>query len=108
MVGVFKDGELPVILQYLVILDSPTVELILAHTSAHLQAKRYLATMADNNNSNNNPEQPQSTSQPGLIGSHYQYVKGAAEVSVAQHPLRIRYRTHSDLPLLSSRPPSAF
>lgn len=45
--------------------------------------------MADNNNSNNNPEQPQSTSQPGLIGSHYQYAKGAAEVSVAQHPLRI-------------------
>ncbi|KAH6990129.1 hypothetical protein EDB80DRAFT_729527 [Ilyonectria destructans] len=41
--------------------------------------------MADNNsnnNSNNNPEQPQSTSQPGLIGSHYQYVKGAAEATV--------------------------
>lgn len=87
--GVFKDRELPVILQYSVILDSSTAELILAHTSAHLQATRYLVTMADNNNSNNNPEQPQSTSQPGLIGSHYQYAKGAAEVSVAQHSLRI-------------------
>ncbi|KAH7127466.1 hypothetical protein EDB81DRAFT_889263 [Dactylonectria macrodidyma] len=39
--------------------------------------------MAENNNSNNNQEQPQSTPQPGLIGSHYQYAKGAAEASLA-------------------------
>ncbi|KAF7552668.1 hypothetical protein G7Z17_g4185 [Cylindrodendrum hubeiense] len=34
------------------------------------------------NQSNNNQEQPQATSQPGLIGSHYQYAKGAAEASL--------------------------
>ncbi|KAH7131585.1 hypothetical protein B0J13DRAFT_562881 [Dactylonectria estremocensis] len=34
------------------------------------------------NNSNNNQGRPQSTSQPGLISSHYQYAKGAAEATV--------------------------
>ncbi|KAK7420901.1 hypothetical protein QQX98_002465 [Neonectria punicea] len=38
--------------------------------------------MAENNTSNTSQEQQQGTSQPGLIGSHYQYVKGAAEATV--------------------------
>ncbi|KPM42127.1 hypothetical protein AK830_g4389 [Neonectria ditissima] len=39
--------------------------------------------MAENNNSNTSQEQQQQgTAQPGIIGSHYQYVKGAAEATV--------------------------
>lgn len=37
--------------------------------------------MADNSSNQEQPQNPrQNPQQPGLVGSHYQYVKGAAEV----------------------------
>lgn len=58
-------------------------------------------TMSDSNNNQQQQQQQPQGSQPGLIGSHYQYAKGAAEV-LACRPVP----SQTPLTDLPPRPPS--